>query len=155
MPTGLPVHRAIEVARTLFAFPTNDGAPPSQERFIDAIREFEGIEFDVPTITDADGFLFQLGSVNWLPEPTFILGITRQLEVVDSEGEHESYLQVAMDFHYPLDGDLSAIESASSWWFRNSSNDFSGWLQSVENHRIWQRVSDKAPREFVISADEV
>jgi hypothetical protein len=142
------------VARGLFGCRVGDDASPSWAQFVDAIRDFERVDFDVPEAADADGFLFQLGPASWLPEPTFILGVTRQLEVVDSHGEHGSYLQVAMDFHFALDSDLEAVGSRSVWWFRGGGDDFSAWLESVNRDPIWQVVSIKPLGGFVISADE-
>lgn len=71
------------------------------------------IEFEVPEGPDADGYPFQYGKANWFAEPTFALGIVRQLEVIDLAGDHESYVQVKFELRYTLDDDLESIESHS------------------------------------------
>ncbi|KAB7841591.1 hypothetical protein [Streptomyces mobaraensis] len=108
------------------------------------------IEFEVPESLDADGYLFQYGKVNWFPEPTFALGIVRQLEVVDSAGEHESYVQVQFELRYPLDDDLDSVGSHSEWWFSGGGVSFESWLGSVERAKISNRLAAKVPRDFMI-----
>ncbi len=121
----------------------------------DAFQEFERIEFDVPLATDADGFLFQLGSVSWLSAPTFVLGVTRQLEVVDAKGEHESYVQIAMEFHCALDADLQTLGHRSRWWFRGAGSTFSEWLKVISRDPVWQVVAMKSARDFSVTLEEV
>jgi hypothetical protein len=151
----LPVHRAVGVAHDLFASHAGKIAAPSPRDFLDAVRQFERIEFDVPMVGDTDGFLFYWGPANWFPEPTFVLGVIRQLEIEDSEGEHEVFIQVAMEFRYRPDSDLESLGSASSWWFRSYGTDFLTWLDSVHNAPVWLVVAGKPLREFEVSADEV
>src|SRR5215831_15338988 len=79
------------------------------------VRRFSEVEFEVPELPDADGYLFQYGRAGWLPEPTFVLGILRQFEVVDSAGEHESYVHVEFACMYPMDDDLDAAGSHAQW----------------------------------------
>jgi hypothetical protein len=151
----LPVGTAVGVARELFASRARHDVPPSQHEFIDAVRKFERIEFDVPADQDADGFLFYWGPVNWFPEPTFTLGVIRQLGIADSAGEHEAHIQVVMEYLYAIDPDLESLGSPSSWWFRWSDDVFSTWLDSVQSDPVWQAMADKPVRAFVISTDEV
>jgi hypothetical protein len=155
VPGSLPTDAAAGVAQELFASHARSGAAPSQSEFIEAVRRFERVEFDVPPVTDADGFLFQWGPASWFPEPTFTLGVTRQLEVSDSGGEHEAYIQVEMTFNYALDPELASMGSTSSWWFRHSGEDFSAWLHSIRVDPVWSVVTGKEVREFVISTDVV
>ncbi|UQS31259.1 hypothetical protein J5J01_06160 [Streptomyces fradiae] len=114
------------------------------------VRKFSAIEFEVPELPDADGYLFQYGKVNWFPEPTFALGIVRQLEVVDSAGEHESYAQVQFELRCPLDDDLDSVGSHSEWWFPGGGVSFDSWLDSVDRAAISNRIAVKNPREFAI-----
>ncbi|MFE7210074.1 hypothetical protein ACFU93_08795 [Streptomyces sp. NPDC057611] len=114
------------------------------------VRRFSAIEFDVPELPDADGYLFQYGKVNWFPEPTFALGIVRQLEVVDAAGEHESYVQVQFEFRYPLDDDLDSVGSHSEWWFPGSEVSFDSWMDSMDRTPISNLLAVKRPRDFAI-----
>lgn len=155
MPVRLPIRDAVEVARRLFSGYAPGDAVPSQGQFFEAIQEFERIEFDVPLATDADGFLFQLGSVSWLSAPTFVLGVTRQLEVVDAKGEHESYVQIAMEFHCALDADLQTLGHRSRWWFRGAGSTFSEWLKVISRDPVWQVVAMKSARDFSVTLEEV
>ncbi|MFJ3616336.1 hypothetical protein [Streptomyces hydrogenans] len=119
------------------------------------VRRFSAIEFEVPELPDADGYLFQFGKVNWFPEPTFALSVVRQLEVVDAAGEHESYVQVQFEFRYPLDDDLDAVGSHSEWWFPDGEVTFDSWLDSVRRHEISSRLATKSPRDFAILQEMV
>lgn len=114
------------------------------------VRRFSAIEFEAPEIPDADGYLFQYGKANWFPEPTFALGIVRQLEVVDAAGEHESYVQVQFEFRYPLDDDLDSLGSCSKWWFPGGEISFDSWLDSVDRSAISSLLAVKRPRDFAI-----
>ncbi|WP_158933378.1 hypothetical protein [Streptomyces sp. KE1] len=114
------------------------------------VRKFSAIEFEVPELPDADGYLFQYGKVNWFPEPTFALGIVRQLEVVDSVGNHESYVQVQFELRYPLDEDLDSVGSHSEWWFPGGEVSFDRWLDSVDRAAISNRIAVKTSRELAI-----
>ncbi|MFJ6842772.1 hypothetical protein ACIQRE_08885 [Streptomyces griseoluteus] len=114
------------------------------------VREFSAVEFEVPDLPDADGYLFQYGNVNWFPEPTFALSIVRQLEVVDAAGEHESYVQVQFELRYPSDDDLDSVGSHSEWWFPGDGVSFDSWLESVERADVWTRLAAKTPREGAI-----
>lgn len=154
MPGRVPIEQAVEVARQSFATQTRVIDRPSRREFFDAVRRFEQVGFEVPETGDSDGFLFQWGPANWLPEPAFIIGVTRQLEKVGPDGEHEAYLHIDMAFNYALDHELDSLGVGSSWWFRSSGSDFSIWMDAVERDPIWQLVDSKTMREFAISSDE-
>ncbi|WP_329317065.1 MULTISPECIES: hypothetical protein [unclassified Streptomyces] len=126
------------------------GFDPSLSGLTRLVRRFSAIEFEVPELPDADGYLFQYGEVNWFPEPTFALGIVRQLEVVDAAGEHESYVQVQFELRYPLDGDLDSVGSHSEWWFPGGEVSFDSWLDAVDRAEISHRLAAKSPRDFAI-----
>lgn len=120
---------------------------------MEAVRSFERIEFDVPSGTDSDGFLFQYGEVNWFSEPTFTIGFVRQLELVDPEGEPEGYSQVQLEYRYPVDSHLRSLGSRNSWWFRNGGTPFAGWLESVATDPVWGVIRDRTPVGFDISQE--
>ncbi|MFR9675388.1 hypothetical protein [Streptomyces sp. TR06-5] len=99
--------------------------------------------------------VFQYGKVNWFSEPTFVLGISRQLEVIDSAGEHESYVQVQFELRYPLGDDLDSVGGHSEWWFPGGGVSFGSWLDSVDRAEISNRLAVKTPREFAIQQEMV
>ncbi|MGW3653676.1 hypothetical protein [Streptomyces sp. NPDC000878] len=131
------------------------GFDPSLSGLTRLVKRFSAIEFEVPELPDADGYLFQYGEVNWFPEPTFALGIVRQLEVVDAAGEHESYVQVQFEFRYPLDSDLDSVGNHSEWWFPGGEVSFDSWLDSVDRAEILNRLAAKTPRDFAIWQETV
>ncbi|MGW0839795.1 hypothetical protein ACWD26_06495 [Streptomyces sp. NPDC002787] len=114
------------------------------------VRRFSAIEFEVPELPDADGYLFQYGKVNWFPEPTFTLGIVRQLEIGDATGKHEAFVQVQFEFRYSLDDDLDSAGSHSEWWFPGGEVSFDNWLDSVGRAPISSLLATKKPRDFAI-----
>jgi hypothetical protein len=118
-------------------------------------RRFAAVEFDLPEDQDADGFLFQYGRVNWFPEPTFVLNMVRQLEVVDTDGEHEFYSQVRFEYRYPLDAELEAAGSHSERFFPGDGPSFESWLDSVLRSPIGGLLGGRNPREFLVSEDQV
>jgi hypothetical protein len=124
---------------------------PSVEQALEGIRRFERVEFDVPVTSDSDGFLFEYGEANWLARPAFVIGYTRQLEIVDPNGEHQDYLQVQMEFQYPLDEELRNLEGHNSWWFRGGDGAFIAWLDSTARNSIWHIIQPKEPVAFTIS----
>jgi RHS repeat-associated protein len=77
----------------------------------------------------------------------------RQLEIVDSEGEHEGYSQVQLEYRYGVDIDLRSLRSYNSWWFRGSGASFDEWLLSVNRDPVWGIVRDKVPVEFAVSQE--
>ncbi|MFJ8041361.1 hypothetical protein ACIRBX_12730 [Kitasatospora sp. NPDC096147] len=132
-----------------------DSLDPSLPGLTQLVRRFSAVEFEVPELPDADGYLFQYGKANWFPEPTFALGIVRQLEVVDASGEHESYVQVQFEFRYPMDGDLESVASHSEWWFPDGEVPFEGWLNSVDRAPVMSLLAVKTPRDFEIWQEQV
>ncbi|MGW0828684.1 hypothetical protein [Streptomyces sp. NPDC002845] len=149
------IHEAAGVAQAVFTSASAGVENPSSEILFETVRQFEGIEFDVPSLEDADGFLFQYGNANWLPEPTFILGVTRQLATDASGVDIEEYLQVQFEYRYRTDSDLDKLGSHSSWWFRGGDIPFSEWFADVTGHPVWETVSSKSPVAFEISQDTV
>jgi hypothetical protein len=147
-----PLDSAAEVARGALDEAGSSQDIPSAGKPIAAVRRYERIEFDVSDGADSDGFLFQYGVVNWFAEPTFTLGFVRQLEMVDTGGEHEAYLHVQLEYRYRVDADLES-QSAHSWWFRGQQDPFEEWLGRVERDPIWGLVGGKTSTEFDVSQD--
>ena len=148
-----PVADAVAVARRLVD--EMDGFDPSLAGVVRVAEAFAGVEFDVPDVPDADGFLFQYGRVSWFSEPTFSVSIIRQLEVADSTGEHESYVQVSYELRYAVDDDLADVAPHADWWFPGGSVAFGDWLESVRSDPIADVLAGRTPREFVVDEDEV
>jgi hypothetical protein len=147
------VEAAAGIARRLAGEMDSSGSSPSGLARL--VKRFSAIDFEVPELPDADGYLFQYGKVNWFPEPTFALGIVRQLEVVDASGEHESYVQVKFEFRYPMDGDFESVASYSEWWFPDGEVPFDSWLDSVDRAPIMSLLAAKTPRDFEIWQEQV
>ncbi|MEU8232717.1 hypothetical protein AB0C12_24310 [Actinoplanes sp. NPDC048967] len=145
------VDEAVDIARSLVDDDIRAGSPVPA--LTELARRFAATEFDVPEDQDADGYLFQYGKVGWLPDPTFVVSMVRQLEVVDSDGEHESYSQVQFEYRFPLDRDLEA-ESHSEWWFPGGATPFDAWLESVSRSPIGDLLASRPPREFLVWADQ-
>ncbi|GAA3909850.1 hypothetical protein Aau02nite_13700 [Amorphoplanes auranticolor] len=146
------VDEAVDIARSL----VDDEVPVSSPvlALTELARRFAATEFDVPEDQDADGYLFQYGKVGWLPQPTFVVSMVRQLEVVDSDGEHEFYSQVQFEYRFPLDRDLEKLESHSEWWFPGGATPFGAWLESVSRSPIGDLLGSREPREFLVWADQ-
>ncbi|QYN19133.1 hypothetical protein [Amycolatopsis sp. DSM 110486] len=126
MSNKRPVADAIDIARSLVVGDVTTS--PAIPTLVDLARAFAATEFDVPDDRDADGYLFQYGKVTWLPDSTFIVGITRQLEVIDESGEHELYFQVEFEYRYQFDADLETAGKHSEWWFPDGATPFDSWL---------------------------
>lgn len=148
-----PIDSALSVVQNIVGQLGSSREVPTVQDIMTAVRSFAQIEFDVPTGTDSDGFLFQYGEVNWFSEPTFTVGFVRQMEFVDAEGEHEGYSQVQLEYRYPVDSDLRSLESHTSWWFYESGTSFDEWLKLVKRDIIWRVVGEKGPVGFDISQE--
>ncbi|TMR22622.1 hypothetical protein ETD86_10825 [Nonomuraea turkmeniaca] len=147
------VEAALGLARGLLAEAASFNFQPSG--LTGLVRRYSAIEFDVPDVPDVDGYLFQYGKVSWFSEPTFVLSLARQLEVVDSTGEHDYYIQVQFEFRYPLDDELEFAGSYSEWWFPEDKRSFDVWLGSIDRATIMNILAGKTPREFEIWQDQV
>ncbi|MFS8095775.1 hypothetical protein LFM09_01430 [Lentzea alba] len=139
---------AVAVARGLLDATSRLDFPVAA--LVDLARRFAAIEFDTPDAPDADGYLFQHGEASWFSEPAFVLGLVRQLEVEDSSGEHEAYVQVQFEFRYPLDDDLAGAGRHADWWFPGEGKEFEVWLTEVAQSPIVRHVAGKTPRDFQI-----
>ncbi|MFJ2192571.1 hypothetical protein ACIOJE_32310 [Kitasatospora sp. NPDC087861] len=153
MTQALPIESAEAAARRLLDARTGSGGPSPEELF-DVLKRFERIEFAVPDLPDADGFIFQYGCASWFAEPAFTIGFSRQFEVMDQDGEHECYSQLAMEYRYEMDADLQSL-AEESWWFRDSAESFDAWLQVAIDDPVWRILRGRRPREFDISQSMV
>lgn len=147
------IDSALDVVQNIVDQGRSSREIPAVDAVMTAVRDFQRIEFDVPDRTDSDGFLFQYGKVNWFPAPTFVVGFVRQLEIADSDGEHEAYSQVQLEYRYRVDSDLDPIQGHSSWWFPESQTSFSEWIESVKRDPVWGLVRGKMPAEFDVSQE--
>lgn len=150
-----PIGSALDVVQGIVDELGLDQETPTAEQLAATIQNFERIEFDVPNSADSDGFLFQLGEVNWFSEPTFTVGFVRQLEIVDSAGGHEGYSQVQIEYRYRVDKDLESLRDHTSWWFRGGEMSFGEWLDSMQHNLVWTVVRGKTPLDFAISQELV
>jgi hypothetical protein len=155
MSVRQPLESAAEVARGLLRPSVEGISVPTVADLHEAVRRFAEIEFDVPDSPDSDGFLFQYGEVNWLPEPTFIVGFVRQLEVSDENGQHEYYSQVLLEYRYGMDEGLGAVGGHEDWWFRDGPTNFEEWVGLVERDSIWSLVGRRRPYGFEVLQDQV
>ncbi|RBQ20022.1 hypothetical protein DP939_09325 [Spongiactinospora rosea] len=148
-----PVESALDLATALLGeAPLADFHPSG---LIALVRRFSEIEFDVPNLPDVDGYLLQYGKVGWFSEPTFVLSLARQLELVGPAGEHDAYIQVQFELRLPLVDDLKAVGSYSEWWFPGDEKLFDVWLESIGRAPIMGILADKVPRELEIWQDQV
>lgn len=147
------IDSALSVAEGLLAQLAPEPGVPTFENFMSVIGDFQRVRFDVSEGADSDGFLFQYGQVNWFSEPTFTVGFTRQMELVDAEGEHEGYSQVQLEYRYRVDDELRSLGSRSSWWFPGNGIAFDEWLESVKQDPVWQIAQGKAPVELDVSQE--
>lgn len=138
-----PIVSALTVVQDIVDQVGSSREVPTVEEVMGIVRSFERIAFEVPADADSDGFLFQYGEVNWFAEPTFTVGFVRQMEIVDTEGDHEGYSQVQLEYRCRADADLQSIQSRNSWWFREHGTSFDEWLESVRQDPVWEVVHDK------------
>jgi hypothetical protein len=150
MPERHPVEAAVDLARAAVTDP--DPAPAALTRMV---RRFAAVRFAVSDDPDADGFLFQYGSVNWFAEPTFVLNVARQLEVLDPGGEHDHYVQIQFEFRYDLDADLDLAGRHSEWWFPGAGEPLETWLAAIDGSPILSLLAGRPAREFLVWQDQV
>ena len=155
MSESKPVQAAEEVARGIFGPLVGSNGVPSFADFDSGMKSFAAVAFEVPAGAEADGFLFQYGLAGWLPTPMFVLGVTRQLEMTDGQGEHESYLQLNFEFRYSPDDVGASPDSADEWWFAGEGRSFSEWYDAVREKSIWHSLATVSPIEFSIAQDIV
>ncbi|UFQ99954.1 hypothetical protein KBP30_01450 [Streptomyces sp. Go40/10] len=82
-----------------------------------AFVRFGRWRFDTAATPDSDGLLFQYGTYAFSGRPMFTVGLTRQFDVTDDDGEHDHYVQVHCELRYEAEPDLDALGSFDSWFF--------------------------------------
>jgi len=87
-------------------------------RGIDEMLRFYADQRADGTTMDEDGdmLLFQWGTYDFVPPPTFQLNITRQFILPDAE---ETY-QLSLTFHYLPTGQMQALKEGNKWCYRDN-----------------------------------
>ncbi|MFE0702334.1 hypothetical protein [Streptomyces sp. NPDC058872] len=111
--------------------------------------------FDVPDAPDADGLLFQHGTHAFDGPPTFVLDLTRQFEVSDSDGDHDHYVQVHCELRYGLAPALEALGSFDSWFFHDAGDDLEEWAQGLTGRAAWATIHRRKPTEIRVYQEQV
>ncbi|MEW2506913.1 hypothetical protein AB0878_41310 [Amycolatopsis sp. NPDC047767] len=153
LPDKRPVGDALAIATGLVAGAGPAGPPVPA--LVELARRFFATQFDVPAGQDADGLLFQYGKAGWLSSPTLVVGMVRQLEVLDAAGAHEAYSQVQLEYRYDLDRDLESAGGFSEWWFPDDGTPLESWLDTVSRSPIGDLLASREPREFLVWHDRV
>ncbi|MEV4490812.1 hypothetical protein AB0K04_11925 [Micromonospora coxensis] len=140
MSPRLPIDAAEATFRDLGGFAVHEAAVPSPDRLLDAVRRFAAVEFDVsPALPEQDGLLFQYATLG----DGFVLGVVRQFEVVDADGDHEQYVQLHAEYTLPPDPGRSGHHE--DWWFRGGPEPFDAWFARVAADPVWRAVDPAAP----------
>ncbi|MFD9487606.1 hypothetical protein ACFWBX_27290 [Streptomyces sp. NPDC059991] len=87
-----------------------------------AFLRFGRLRFATADTPDADGLLVQYGTHAFDGPATFTLDFARQFEAVDSDGDHEHYVQVHCELHYRPVPALQALGTWSSWYFHDAED---------------------------------
>ncbi|MFD6282030.1 hypothetical protein ACFWFI_41710 [Streptomyces sp. NPDC060209] len=111
--------------------------------------------FDVPDTPDADGLLVQYGTYSFDGPPTFTLDLARQFEVVDSDGDHDHYVQVHCELRYGLAPALQALGSFDSWFFHDGGDDLDEWAEGVSERAVWTTIRTLRPVEIKVYQEQV
>ncbi|MEU9083557.1 hypothetical protein [Streptomyces sp. NPDC048357] len=111
--------------------------------------------FDVPDIPDVDGLLFQYGTHTFDGSPTFTLDLTRQFEMVDSDGDHDHHVQVHCELRYGLTPELQALGSFDSWFFHGAGDDVEEWARGLSERAAWTTLRMLKPAEVRVYEEQV
>jgi len=111
--------------------------------------------FQVPDTPDADGLLFQYGTYMFDGPATFMLDLTRQFEVSDSDGDHDHYVQVHCELRYGLTPALEALGSFNSWFFHDAGGDLDEWAQGLSERAAWTAIHGLKPTEIRVYREQV
>lgn len=83
----------------------------------------------VPVVDAAsDGILFQAGNYGFSGQTLYTVGLVRQFEHVDEDGEHVAYEQLQCELTF----EPQSVESWNTWFF--PGDDWEGFVARVENH---------------------
>jgi hypothetical protein len=100
-----------------------------------------------------EGFLFEYGPASLTP--SFFVGLVRQFDLVDSDGEHEGYVQVHCRYEFGFDDELTAAGRYNEWWFADDDEPFEAWFAKVRNHPVWRILLDRSPSSFTVRQENV
>ncbi|RAJ70645.1 hypothetical protein K377_07869 [Streptomyces sp. PsTaAH-137] len=120
-----------------------------------AFLRFGRVRFDTPDTPDVDGLLFQYGTHAFDAPATFTLDFTRQFDVIDSDGEHDHYVQVHCELRYGLAPALQDLGSFNSWFFHDVEDDLDHWAQALRNQPVWTAISALKPAETRVYQEPV
>lgn len=147
------VDSALRTLNEIVAEQIGERSVPSMEELFRIVLMYERRQFDVPDVEDADGFLFQYGTVTWNDEEKFSVGFARQFAFADESCEELSLVQIEFCYACPPDGHLQKMSGADSWWFRGSGVLFTDWLNVVRSDPVWNVIRNKEKVNFVRSQD--
>jgi len=151
----LPIAEAAPAAEALLADVAVGGSVPSRDALIEVIRRLAQLDFETPDTPESDGFLFQYGIANWLPDPAFVVSFVRQFEIVDQQGEHDHYSQLRLELRCATDQGLESLGSRTTWWFKGGPSSFSSWLSDAASDAVWEQIAHRDQVKFSISQGDV
>ncbi|MFF3468960.1 hypothetical protein [Streptomyces sp. NPDC002619] len=120
-----------------------------------AFLRFGGCLFDVSDTSDADGLLFQYGTYSFDGPATFTLGLVRQFEITDSDGNHDHYVQVHCELRYGPAPALHALGSFHSWFFQGAGDDLDEWAEELSTRAAWTTIRTLRPAEIKVYQEQV
>jgi hypothetical protein len=163
-----PVDAAEAIFRRLGGFPANPpgGAPgvsvgftaiPRPAQLFAAVEAFEPVDFAVAEhLPEQDCFFFQYATVTTFgPGVGFVLGIVRQFEVVDPDGEHLGFVQLQAEYRFAPDHELTALGHHEDFWFRGGAEPFETWFARITADPVWRFVETKPALDFEIRQEWV
>jgi hypothetical protein len=130
-------------------------ASPDVEAAWCAFLRFGRRRFDTPVSPDADGLLFQYGTHAFDGPETFVVDLTRQFEVADSDGDHDHYLQVHCELRCGSASELQELQSFDSWFFHDSDEDLDRWAKGVQDRAAWSTIRALKPVEVRVYEEPV
>ncbi|MFD9003032.1 hypothetical protein ACFV0T_18970 [Streptomyces sp. NPDC059582] len=111
--------------------------------------------FDVPHRPDADGLLFQYGTYSFDGPVSFMLDLTRQFEMADSDGEHDHYVQVHCELRFSPAPALQALGGFDSWFFHDAGDDLDEWAGELTRRAAWTTMRTLKPVEIRVYQEQV
>ncbi|MFI1177635.1 hypothetical protein [Streptomyces melanogenes] len=120
-----------------------------------AFLRFGQLRFTTAGTPDADGLLVQYGICAFDGPATFTLDFARQFEAVDSDGNHEHYVQVHCELRYQPVPALHALGNWSSWYFHDTEESLDRWAQAVRNQPTWAATDTLTPTEIKVYQEQV
>ncbi|WP_055698659.1 hypothetical protein [Streptomyces silaceus] len=152
MVRTVPVEEAAARLRALLAAESAGQQDPLVAA-LHAFSDFALIDFSVPDCPDVDGCLFEYGINSLAGEPLFVVNLTRQFEVLDSSGEHESHAQVSCEVRYRVTSEAEPLGDCEEWWFRGEPGDFSSWWRSLPLESLVGALGNRAPTAVEVTSD--